>query len=145
MEVREIQASEVDAARRLLFENGWTDERVTDLEQFRALLSKSQRALVAVRDGEVVGFARAICDELSNGYLSMLVVAESQRRKGVGRALVDAVIGGNPRISWMLRTGRPEVEPFYEKLGFVRSTVAMERPRAKQADANSSREGGKHV
>jgi GNAT superfamily N-acetyltransferase len=137
MEVREIQASEVEAARRLLFENGWIDERVTDLEQFRALLSKSQRALVAVRDGEVVGFARAICDELSNGYLSMLVVAESQRRKGIGRALVDAVIGGNPRISWMLRAGRPEVEPFYEKLGFVRSMTAMERPRTAQLKGGS--------
>jgi GNAT superfamily N-acetyltransferase len=134
MEVREIQASDVEAVQRLLFENGWTDERVTNLEQFRALLSNSQRALVAVHEGKVIGFARAICDELSNGYVSMLVVAEPQRRKGVGRALVSAVIGGNNRISWMLRAGDPEVAPFYEKLGFVRSTVAMERPRAKRSD-----------
>jgi GNAT superfamily N-acetyltransferase len=131
VEVREIQARDVEAVRRLLFENGWIDERVSNLEQFRALLSKSQRALVAMHDGEIVGFARAICDELSNGYLSMLVVAEPHRRKGVGRALVEAVIGGNDRISWMLRVGDREVAPFYEKLGFVRSTVAMERPRAK--------------
>ena len=134
MEVREIRARDVEAVRRLLFENGWIDERVSNPEQFRALLSKSQRALVAMHDGEIVGFARAICDELSNGYLSMLVVAEPHRRKGVGRALVEAVIGGNDRISWMLRVGSREVAPFYEKLGFVRSTVAMERPRAKQSD-----------
>jgi len=134
MEVREIEASDVEAVQRLLFENGWTDERVTGLEQFRALLSKSQRALVAVHEGKVIGFARAICDELSNGYVSMLVVAEPQRRKGVGRALVNAVIGGNNRISWMLRASDPEVAPFYEKLGFVRSTAAMERPRAKRSD-----------
>ena len=134
MEVREIEARDVEAVRRLLFENGWIDERVSNLEQFLALLSKSQRALVAMHDGEIIGFSRGICDELSNGYLSMLVVAEPHRRKGVGRALVEAVLGGNDRISWMLRVGNREVAPFYEKLGFVRSTVAMERPRAKQSD-----------
>jgi GNAT superfamily N-acetyltransferase len=134
MEVREIRAAEVEAVQRLLFENGWIDERVTDPEKFRALLSKSQRALVAVHEGKVIGFARAICDELSNGYISMLVVAEHERRKGVGRALVNAVIGGNNRISWMLRAGRPDVAPFYERMGFVRSTLAMERPRAKRSD-----------
>jgi GNAT superfamily N-acetyltransferase len=134
MEVRNIQPSDVEAVRRLLFENGWTDERVSDANQFRALLANSQRALVALHDGAVVGFARAICDELSNGYISMLVVAEPHREKGFGRALVNAVIGDNSLVSWMLRAGRPEVVPFYEKLGFVQSAVAMERPRAKRSD-----------
>jgi len=134
MEVREIQPPDIEAVRRLLLENDWTDERVTDVNMFRALLANSQRALVAVQDGEVVGFARALCDELSNGYLSMLVVGEPHRGKGFGRALVNAVMGDNPLVSWVLRAGRPEVVPFYEKLGFVQSTVAMERPRAKRSE-----------
>ena len=130
MQIRAIQPSEIEPARRLLAANGWA-KRVADAAQFQLLVARSQRALVAVDNGEVIGFARALCDEISNGYLAMLVVAQSHRRRGIGQALVKAVMGEDRGITWVLRAGRDGVAPFYEKLGFVRSDVAMERPRAK--------------
>jgi predicted N-acetyltransferase YhbS len=130
VQIRVIQPSEIEPARRLLAANGWA-KRVADAAQFQLLVARSQRALVAVDNGEVIGFARALCDELSNGYLAMLVVAQSHRRRGVGQALVKAVMGEDRGITWVLRAGREGVAPFYEKLGFVRSAVAMERPRSK--------------
>ena len=134
MQIRRIHASEVEAARRLLLENGWEGERVVDLERFRELISRSQRVLVAVEAGEVIGFARAICDEVSDGYLSMLVVAERHRGMGVGTALLKAVVGEDRRVAWLLRAAPPDVTSFYERLGFVKSTVAMELPRASKSD-----------
>ena len=128
MQLRSTTASDVDAIHRLLLTNGWA-HRVGDVEELGRLISASQRAVVAVEDDEVVGFARAITDGISNGYLSMVVVAEQHRRKGIGQALVERLIGSEPNITWVLRAGREGAAGFFSKLGFNTSTTAMERPR----------------
>ena len=126
MEVRAIRQDETEVARQLLLSAGW-DRKVSNAEEFAKLVSRSQLALVAVSNGRVVGFIRALTDGMTNGYISMVVVSEDRRGTGIGSALVQAVMGSDERLTWVLRAGRPSDFGFYEKLGFRVSQVAMER------------------
>jgi ribosomal protein S18 acetylase RimI-like enzyme len=132
VEIRPIHSAEVEQARVLLARVGWS-HRVSDPQQFRDLISRSQIALVAIDDGRVVGFIRALTDGVSNGYISMLAVDEEHRLRGIGSALVRAAMGEDPKMTWVLRAQRPGLFSFYEKLGFRVSEVAMERVRQHSA------------
>jgi ribosomal protein S18 acetylase RimI-like enzyme len=128
MQIREITASDLEAVCRLLAANGWA-HRIPDEAYLARLVASSQHACVAVLDGEIAGFARALTDGLSNGYLSMVVVAAPFRGRGIGRALVERIVGAEENITWVLRAGRDGAPAFFARLGFVNSTLAMERPR----------------
>ncbi|MFI8397899.1 MULTISPECIES: GNAT family N-acetyltransferase [unclassified Pseudomonas] len=130
LNVRNLRPDETESARLFLGEHGWR-HRTGDAESFARLIGNSQRAAVALLDDNIVGFARGITDEISNGYLSMVVVADHHQRKGIGRALVEHVMGDNPDITWVLRAGREGAEAFFASLGFETSLIAMERPRLK--------------
>ncbi len=119
--------NDIEAARVLLQRANW-GMRVADPAVFRELIAHSQLAIVAEVDGRVVGFLRALTDGIFNGYISMVVVAEEHRGRGIGTALVQHVMGENREMTWVLRAGRDGVIAFYEKLGFAVSKVAMERP-----------------
>ncbi|MCI5070494.1 GNAT family N-acetyltransferase [Acidovorax sp.] len=128
MELRRIESTELGAVYELLAANGW-QHRIASYEHFTELVAGSQIANVAKIEDCVVGFVRGITDGLSNGYLSMVVVAPDYRGRGIGRQLVEHAISTDQRVTWVLRAGREGASEFFSKLGFEFSSIAMERRR----------------
>src|SRR5258706_7764778 len=126
---RPVKKDDYEAVRTFLADNGWA-ARVSDVEKFRAMLDGADRTVVALEGARVVGFARALCDGVSNGYISMLAVHENRRRQGIGRRLVEQLMQGDVGgdITWVLRAGR-DSRGFWQRLGFRTSDIAMERVR----------------
>lgn len=128
MEFRPIAQDDYDGVRQLLCDGGW-HHRIGEAKKFKMMVENSDRTVVAVEGSRIGGFARALCDEVSNGYISMVVVAPNVRRQGIGSELIRRLMKDNPEITWMLRAGRGS-EGFWKKVGFKPSEVAMEKCRA---------------
>ena len=127
MKFRAAMPDDYEAVRQFLIENGW-EKRVADEEKFRLMMENASRTVVAFDGERIVGFARALCDEVSNGYIGTVAVAEDFRGQGIGREIVRRLVGDNPEITWVLRAGRGS-EEFWKKMGFSRSDAAMEKTR----------------
>jgi len=127
MRFRPITAKDYESVRQFLAEVGW-QHRVSEPERFKQMLEHTNRTVVAVDGSRIVGFARALCDEVSNGYISMVAVAPDKRGQGIGRELVRQLIKDDAGITWVLRAGRGS-SGFWERVGFQSSQIAMERVR----------------
>jgi GNAT superfamily N-acetyltransferase len=100
------------------------EERLT-----RVLTLETHSVFVAERNGEVVGWTHGAEQEMleldRRGEICGLVVAESERGRGVGRQLVEAVEKwarnrGLNDMSVRSNVLRPESHPFYERIGYTR-------------------------
>jgi ribosomal protein S18 acetylase RimI-like enzyme len=76
----------------------------------RALAAPGVVSLVALEGGELVGFARLLGDGTLDAYLCELVVAETARRRGVGRELVTEAFprSGARRLDLLAADGSEE-------------------------------------
>ena len=78
---------------------------------------------------ELVGFARALSDGVSDAYLADVYVAPSHRGHGVGGRMVEAMVeeGLGARFRWFLSTR--DAHELYSRYGFTTPDErVMERP-----------------
>lgn len=100
--------------------------------------------LYVIETGEMVGFARAISDGVSDAYLGDVYVETEHRGNGHGTKFVSAMINEGPgaHLRWFLTTGG--AHGFYDQFGFEKPNErTMVRPGSfpvERPDNSRSRE-----
>lgn len=136
--IRLANATDADAISELFGQLGHPagpDEVAARLERFA---QANEEALVAEIGGEVVGVtALSVMPTLhrptSVGRMSVLVVAETVRGRGVGRALVAAAEArlrerGCALVEVTSNQRRIEAHRFYEGLGYEKTSFRLFKP-----------------
>jgi ribosomal protein S18 acetylase RimI-like enzyme len=82
---------------------------------------------------EVLGFVAAISDGVSCGYISHLAVRPAHRNKGIGSELMRRMLSKLEPLYGTYLGCTPELERFYERLGFQKMTAMSKRRRGLKA------------
>lgn len=118
--IERLNEKQVEELTALYQKEWWTKER--RLEDVRRMLAGTD-ILIALEDtetGELVAFARVLTDGVYRAHLFDVIVKESHRGQGLGRAIVHAVVA-HPALSSVekiILSCKPELVPFYERWGF---------------------------
>ncbi|HVE63308.1 MAG TPA: GNAT family acetyltransferase [Mycobacteriales bacterium] len=104
----------------------WNDPK-QDLQ--RAVAGPASTVLAAVADGALIGTAMVGHDG-HRGWVYYVAVAQADRARGVGRALMGAaeswvVERGIPKLQLMVRADNEAALGFYARLGYEQGDVLM--------------------
>jgi GNAT superfamily N-acetyltransferase len=131
---------DVDAVHAFISEQSyWGRGRSRELHE-RAIRG-SARVVGLYMGSRQIGFARAVSDGATVGYLADVYVLPDYRRRGLGLELVREIVDGGGSASdvrWLLHTA--DAQALYSKLGFTDGPPLyplMERGRRGGASASS--------
>jgi GNAT superfamily N-acetyltransferase len=114
--LREMAPPDVTAALRLSRASAWNQTEA----DWRFLLEENRgRFVVAVRDGIVVGTGGASCYGDRLAWVCMILVDPAARGRGIGSAIVAAVLDRLADVKTVGLDATPAGRPVYERLGFV--------------------------
>lgn len=119
MEIKEYKEYQEDEIQTLYAAVGWT-AYTEDLPALERGFQNSLLVLAAYEDGELIGLIRAVGDGATVVFVQDLLVAPQKQRRGVGTALLKAVLDRYSNVRQLLLTtdNTPKTIAFYKSLGF---------------------------
>ena len=100
MEIHRLRPEHLDGVLTLNVAEGWPELPEDPGRAVRILTAPGVTTVVAVVEGEVIGFVQLLSDGELVAYLASIAVDLRFRRRGVGRALVEESLrlGGGRRV-----------------------------------------------
>ncbi len=106
---------------RLFAQTDWTNQRTPD--QLQAMLDQT-RVCLGVWDGDkLIGFARAVTDDLFRAMIEDVIVDEAYRGHGIGAEIMRRLLERLAHVEELVLNCHDHLIPFYERLGFERVSM----------------------
>jgi GNAT superfamily N-acetyltransferase len=119
---------QAEAVHRLLQGSYWADHRT--LEIVRESIANSVCFGVYLEaDRRQIGFARVVTDKVTFSWICDVIVDDTYRGRGIGKALMAAVMGHPYVRSTSNFLGTRDAHGLYEKYGFVRRELMRRSTR----------------
>ncbi len=119
MEIKEYKSFKEAEIHQLYTEAGWT-AYTENMPALELGYKNSLLVLAAYENDELLGIIRVVGDGFTIVFIQDILVFPGARRKGVGTALLKAVLDRYPDVRQIeLTTDKtPETIAFYKSLGF---------------------------
>jgi len=110
-------ARDFDGILAVYAANRWSHAR--EPERLRIAVERADLALVAVQDGEVVGFVRTMSDGAFAVYIADILVMPDVQRQGIGSQLLQAVLDHYPMKTFhhQVLIAERDADGFYRRMG----------------------------
>jgi len=135
IEITYYKDAVLDALNDLLPQLSASPQRLTEQDLHTVIQSDTTRLLMAEEDDRYIGSLTLVVFRIPSGTrarIEDLVVQETARGRGVGRALVQKAIEmtkalGAEAVDLTTHPSREEANQLYKKLGFVRRETHVYR------------------
>ena len=99
--------------------NDWSHANAP--ERLLRAIERSSYAVVALEEGRVVGFARAMSDDAFAVYIADILVVPELQRRGIGRRLLEAILDHYPMETFhhQVLIAERGADGFYRRVGLM--------------------------
>lgn len=112
---------------------GW--KKPLSIAQLQTVISNSTFKVLAVNPDQkkVVGIITALSDQTNWAFIPYLEVLPSYQKQGIGKELMQRMLSKLSHINCIDLTCDPEMQPFYERFGMLKSEGMVIRRYLQQA------------
>jgi ribosomal protein S18 acetylase RimI-like enzyme len=124
--IYQLTDSHIEELHGLYLKEWWSSSR--SLEETKRGVLGSQICIGIIDDNQsLIGFTRVLTDFIFKAMIFDVIISEPYRKMGIGEQLISA-IKNHPDLKAVKHVElycRPELVPFYQRLGFSTDVVGM--------------------